>query len=219
MNQVLPPSRRHHYFAAAALALLSISCGDDSNDAATPGTGDSGTTAHVDAGANTGIDASTDSGPPVNHADATTPAGDSGVVGDAATGDAATGDAATGDAATGDAGIPTYNDCTPDKYVDRSAPGADRTITFGNNFKYAPPCITIAAGQSVTWKGDFGAHPLSPGVGGSMTTVGSPNSPIKETKATAADTTFMFPTAGAYPYVCEYHYAAPHFMVGSVQVK
>ena len=63
---------------------------------------------------------------------------------------------------------PPLNGCTPSSFVDRSRPSDDRTISFGG-FKasgamsFDPPCVRIAAGQSVTWSGPFVFHPFSPG--------------------------------------------------------
>ncbi len=118
-----------------------------------------------------------------------------------------------------DAG-PTLNGCAGGDYVDRTAASADRTVSFGTAngsppFNYAPRCITIAAGQSVTFNGTFAAHPLSPGSNPTALTAGSANNPIQRT-GSGSPAMFTFPTAGLYPYFCEMHYAAG--MMGVVQV-
>ncbi len=102
----------------------------------------------------------------------------------------------------------TFNGCTAASFVDRTAGGASRQVDFavGGNFTYSPACILIAAGQSVTFVGSsttFSSHPLRPGVG-SNATAGSPNNPITAT-ASGTSATFTFPTAGQYPYNCQFH--------------
>lgn len=87
-------------------------------------------------------------------------------------------------------------DHTADANVDISFPGN------GPSFAYAPNCIKIKAGNSVTFKGDFMAHKLA---GGSNPPTPDPNSPIKET-GSGMSAQFKFPTAGTFPYFCEYHY-------------
>lgn len=102
------------------------------------------------------------------------------------------------------AGPTVYNGCNTADFIDRTASAAIRTVTFGvGGFTYSPKCITIAAGQQVMFSGTFASHPLRPGVGATAT-AGSPNNPIM---ATSAGTTasFTFPTAGMYPYNCQFH--------------
>lgn len=50
------------------------------------------------------------------------------------------------------------NGCTT--YVDRTASNASRTITFDSINGYVPDCIRVSSGQSVTFSGFFGTHPL-----------------------------------------------------------
>lgn len=119
----------------------------------------------------------------------------------------------------GDGG-PSFNNCSASAFVDRSAASADRTVSFGGTngsppFNYAPRCIRIAAGQTVTFAGVFIAHPLAPGLP-SNAAAGSPGNPITRTVATAP-TTFTFAAAGTYPYYCENHFNAG--MSGVVQVQ
>lgn len=119
-----------------------------------------------------------------------------------------------------------YNNCSAAMFVDRSAAGASRTVGYGGAlgsglFAYSPSCITIAAGQTVTFSGgtttNFGVHPLAPGVLNALT-AGSPNNPIPRlSDGSRAETTVTFPTAGTYPFVCEAHASAG--MVGVVHVQ
>ena len=102
----------------------------------------------------------------------------------------------------------TLNDCTPEAFVDRSATSADRTVGFGGDngsggFSFAPKCMTIAAGQSVTWTGAFATHPLTRGLPGN-TSGGAPGNPIPTTMS-GTTVTVNFPRPGTYPYVCGMH--------------
>ena len=99
-------------------------------------------------------------------------------------------DSAGNDTGVMDAGL---HGCTT--YDDRSGPQAMRTIAW--QFNPSPRCMEIGAGQSVTWQGDFGFHPLDAS-GGTMPT------PIKLT-SNGNSVTFMFPTAGFYGYRCTAH--------------
>lgn len=112
---------------------------------------------------------------------------------------------------------PTFNGCAEANYVDMTAAGAARAITFGGGvgFAYSPKCMLIAAGQSVSWTGTFSSHPLRPGVGGNAT-AGSPNNPITATD-TGTTVSFTFPTAGYYPYRCNSHGGSG--MNGAIKVQ
>ncbi|MDB4975595.1 MAG: Poly(3-hydroxyalkanoate) depolymerase [Myxococcaceae bacterium] len=227
-SRLLAPARpRQHFLAAALLAAMSIGCGDDSSG--TPAnTSDASTQPGKDAATATsdGGAGKSDAAVPVQDAAASTQTDAAGL--DAATaGDAATGaDASTGGGDAGsDAGavdtIPTFNGCDPGKYVDLSAPTADRTIAIApaGARVYTPACITIAAGQKVKWSGTGAAlqsHPLAPGSSPTMPTTGSPGSPIVAVSM-GNSVEYTFPTAGTYPYICSFHYAAG--MAGSVHVK
>lgn len=111
------------------------------------------------------------------------------------------------------------NGCDAGDYVDRSETSADRRIGFGTalgspSLGYSPACITISAGQSVTFVGNFENHPLVPGAnrGGGA----SANNPIQEQRSGSADYMVSFPSAGFYPYFCDVHKPT---MVGVVRVR
>lgn len=100
------------------------------------------------------------------------------------------------------------NGCSAEMFVDRSAEGADRTIGFGGElgslgFSFAPKCLAIAAGQSVTWVGALATHPLTPGVPGDAR-AGSAGNPIPVTTS-GTTTSVAFPRAGTFPFVCGMH--------------
>lgn len=103
------------------------------------------------------------------------------------------------------------------KFEDRSDASADRKIeAFGVSWK--PPCMEIAAGQSITWAVDFTTHPLHRGTRADEN-AGSPDNPIPNSDS-GANATVTFPAPGLYPYYCVYH-ATPDGkgMVGLVRVK
>jgi plastocyanin len=113
------------------------------------------------------------------------------------------------------------NGCTSAMFTDRTAPSASRTVSFGgangsDEFAFAPACVTIAAGHTVSFQGPFYLHPLSPGTGPSTTGNGSPNNPIPRTAAGEA-LEVRFPAPGLYPFYCEMHRASG--MAGVVWVR
>lgn len=119
-----------------------------------------------------------------------------------------------------DAG-PIFNNCAPSAFIDRSAAAADRTVSFGGQngsppFNYAPRCVRIAAGQSLTFTGLFSVHPLTPGSNPSNRTTGSPGNPITETTS-GTTAMFTFTTPGTYPFFCAQHFNAG--MMGAVLVQ
>lgn len=108
----------------------------------------------------------------------------------------------------GDGGGVMFNGCAPDLFVDRSAADASRAVGFGGEagsggFAFAPKCLTIAAGQDVTWTGAFSSHPLTRGLPGN-TSGGAAGNPIPTT-TTGTTVTVRFPRPGTYPYVCGTH--------------
>ena len=125
-----------------------------------------------------------------------------------------------------DDGGASFNGCAPSQFIDRSAASASRTVGFGGAsgsmlFSYSPACITIAAGQSVTFSGgassSFGMHPLAPGVLGAPT-AGSAGNPIQRTTdGNLREAAVTFNVAGTFPYICETHAAGG--MTGVVHVQ
>jgi plastocyanin len=87
--------------------------------------------------------------------------------------------------------------CQPDQYVDRTAPGADRQLTWDFGIASDPErCMQVRVGQTVVWDvvGSFDLHPLA-GQGGDM-----PN-PI--TSHQNGSVTFTSP--GTFGFVCLNH--------------
>lgn len=117
-----------------------------------------------------------------------------------------------------DAAAPTFNACAPSSFVNGSAAS---TVNFGGEggsplFGYAPACLRVSAGSSVTFRGDFSVHPISPGTSPQATTAGTANNPIAAT-VSGMSLAVTFPNAGTYPYFCEMHYAAG--MAGVILVE
>jgi plastocyanin len=76
------------------------------------------------------------------------------------------------------------------------------TITFGGavGFDYAPRCLKVPAGTSVTFSGEFATHPLTPSA-----TRGDPaNNPIVN-MSNGTTASFTFPKPGFYAYLCNFH--------------
>jgi plastocyanin len=91
-------------------------------------------------------------------------------------------------------------------FVDRSASTASRTITWDFPVSTAPErCMTVKVGESVTFMGDFGLHPLLAGGGD------SPN-PFSSVDTTTGKVTF--PKAGLYGFMCGNHPS----MIGAIMV-
>jgi plastocyanin len=110
------------------------------------------------------------------------------------------------------AGPELINGCTATEFTSNDlSTAATPTIvgpTTSSPTQYAPNCITIKAGQSVTWTSDFTDHPLD--VNG-----GSTPTPITLTSS-GSTVTFAFPSVGTYGYQCDAH---PGIMFGAVYVK
>lgn len=79
----------------------------------------------------------------------------------------------------------------------------DITFLVNGKLRYAPSCIKVKAGATVTFKGDFFTHPLA---GGGSPPAIDASSPIQLTQS-GMTATFALPKAGTYPYFCTHHYA------------
>ena len=109
---------------------------------------------------------------------------------------------------------PSDNNCTLATAVDRTAANANRTIAFAN-FAYNPPCMKIAAGQTVTWSGDFSFHPLRAGLIVDGMPTGQAGNPIPPT-SNGVSVSATFPAAGTFGFYCNFHW--PNGMKGAVYV-
>ncbi|MBX7097600.1 MAG: hypothetical protein K1X89_07805 [Myxococcaceae bacterium] len=97
-------------------------------------------------------------------------------------------------------------------FVDLTADAANRTITFGGGSeRYSPACVRVRFGQTVTWSGSFGNHPLreacSPVPGGLTATSGASHS-VTFDKA-----------LGVFGFYCDVHGSSSGAgMAGAVEV-
>ncbi len=120
------------------------------------------------------------------------------------------------DVGSPDAGSVVFHGCTA--FVDRTADGADRTVRF-TNFRYDPACLLVAAGQRVTFSGDFSVHQFRPGVAPSRA-ASDPPAPMNNPMSARDDgtsATFDFPAAGTYPFFCLDHEGTG--MYGAIRVR
>ncbi|MGC4093155.1 MAG: plastocyanin/azurin family copper-binding protein [Polyangiaceae bacterium] len=110
------------------------------------------------------------------------------------------------------------NGCTAANAEDRLAASADRSIAIAaSGLSFSPKCISIEAGQSVTFNGSLSSHPLAPGTPNDPS-AGSPDNPIAKTSS-GQSVAFSFPVAGAFPYFCQLHgFGSGQGMVGAVYV-
>src|SRR5262245_15684014 len=93
----------------------------------------------------------------------------------------------------------TVDDCTDALFLDRTAADADRTFAWNFPFAGDPErCITIRAGQTVTWVGPLPGHPLQADEGDQPT-------PIPMFLDQGASVAITFPQPGTFGYRCHFH--------------
>ena len=88
--------------------------------------------------------------------------------------------------------------------------GNDAVVVFADGpspAQYTPNCLTISAGQTITFKGNFTYHPIT-GKGGDSPTPMPDRRQGTELKVT-------FANAGIFGFECEFH---PHVVFGAVAV-
>lgn len=105
--------------------------------------------------------------------------------------------------------------CTLSSAEDHSA---DATVTVQFTGKYLPRCLAVKVGTTVTWTGNFAAHPLAPSAcAGDVAT-----NPIRDVNDPLATSLGIgFPKAGIFPYFCPDHASdtpSPGGMCGVVYV-
>jgi plastocyanin len=114
----------------------------------------------------------------------------------------------------GDLRAQAVNGCTREVALDLTSPGADRTIA-AVGFAYAPGCIRIDPGQSVTFTSDFSFHPLRGGTVSAGVIQPQAGNPVPATDV-GASIQVVFPTAGDFGFACGRHVASG--MMGAVFV-
>lgn len=120
-------------------------------------------------------------------------------------------------ASTAPSGSPSntaINGCT--SYVDRTDVNADRDISWDFGVANSPErCMKIKVGQTVTFRGDFKAHPLKGQNGGDNNPFGEAFDRIANPGVPDQEFTPMeFPSAGTFGFTCSLH---PN-MMGAIQV-
>lgn len=116
----------------------------------------------------------------------------------------------------GSTATPLLHGCGVADYEDRSG-GADgdRVVRPRGTTGYTPDCISVRAGQSVTFEMNFATHPLTSGIAHGPTAGATTPSPIvAQRSGTTYSVTFADP--GYYPFNCGIH--AHVGMVGVVRV-
>lgn len=109
------------------------------------------------------------------------------------------------------------NGCGTADFVDASEEEAVVQIA-ADGLSFTPPCIGIAAGQTLRFEGSLTAHPIAPG-NADDAEAGSPDNPITATSS-GSSVEFKFDSAGTYPYYCELHsFGAGKGMAGAVYVR
>jgi plastocyanin len=113
-------------------------------------------------------------------------------------------DGSAADAGGGDAAPVVISSCNT--FVDRSSASASRTITWDFSVSTAPErCMTVKAGQKVTFSGSFSTHPLISGDGD------KPN-PIATLDPATGEV--VYPKAGVFGFICGIHPS----MIGAIKV-
>jgi plastocyanin len=152
------------------------------------------------------------------HPDATVPdASDAAVdsAGDSAPGTDSGGDTGA-DGGSGDSGR-VVNNCGEAEFAanDFSGPDASRVIRFPRSdggLGYEPSCMRIAAGESVTWRGDFLMHPLATLNGDQPSPI---TGPYYDAGPDGGGVTIEFGDAGWFGFECTVHSS----MTGAIEVK
>ncbi len=81
------------------------------------------------------------------------------------------------------------------------ARATNHIITFGGSLgdAYSPSSLSVNVGDTVTWEGDFSAHPLS------STSV--PNGAASFSNSTGTTFSYVVTAAGTYHYQCDFHHS------------
>ncbi|MFO0759671.1 MAG: plastocyanin/azurin family copper-binding protein [Byssovorax sp.] len=110
------------------------------------------------------------------------------------------------------------NNCDPTTATNMTGM-ANVAINFAN-FSYAPPCIKVSAGTTVTFNGSFSTHPLRGGTvtGSGAGAVATPaaSGPFVNVTSSGNSKPFVMSSQGTFPYYCTTHY--PSGMMGTIFV-
>lgn len=113
--------------------------------------------------------------------------------------------------------LTNLNGCDPFSAVDATGMSEVR-IPFGGAWGYAyePACLAVSVGTTVTFAGDFAAHPLMPGRIDAGEVIAGHTSPLTPT-AGGLEVKFPMTRTGAFGYYCDRHVADA--MVGAIFVE
>jgi plastocyanin len=132
-----------------------------------------------------------------------------GAGGGSGTGGASSGGGAAAGGGFVDTGCPGFASCVT--FTDATAAGASREIQFPNASEtYAPDCLRIQAGQTVTFSGAFGSHPLQQECG--------PAAGVLQASS-GNGAAFQLTVPGTYGYYCTQHGSpSGSGMAGAIEV-
>jgi plastocyanin len=101
--------------------------------------------------------------------------------------------------------VANVNGCTPTNATDLT--GVSSTIvTFANgNLTYAPKCIKVKVGTTVTLNGNFAAHPTIGGTVVGMTVTPATSGPFVPVTNSGNTKNFVMNAVGTFPYYCQPH--------------
>jgi plastocyanin len=113
--------------------------------------------------------------------------------------------------------LTALNGCDPFSAVDATGKSEVR-ILFGGalGYAYEPACLAVSVGTTVTFAGDFAAHPLMPGRIEAGEVIAGHTSPLTPT-AGGLEVKFPMTRTGAFGYFCDRHVADA--MVGAIFVE
>lgn len=107
--------------------------------------------------------------------------------------------------------VAQVNGCTVATAQDSTGQSAV-TVTFANgNLSYAPKCLKVKVGTSITLMGNFGSHPTIGGVVVNGTLMPASSGPFVPVTSAGSSKTFTMSQAGTFPYYCQ-----PHATLGMI---
>ena len=126
------------------------------------------------------------------------------------------GDCTSGNCTANVCSLPLTNGCNIATAMDMTGM-ANVAITFPNgSFTYAPPCVKVSVGTTVTFNGNFVSHPLQGGTVVGVMATPSAVGPFATETNSGVTADFLMSSAGTFPYYCTFHY--PAGMYGAVFV-
>ena len=113
--------------------------------------------------------------------------------------------------------LTALNGCDPFSAVDATGKSEVR-ILFGGawGYTYEPACLAVSVGTTVTFAGDFAAHPLMPGRIDAGEVIAGDTNPLTPT-AGGLEAKFPMTQTGGFGYFCDRHVAEA--MAGAIFVE